>query len=305
MHDYKAMIKNYGGVSVVTSRLMEMVHKEVLFLEGRIITQDLIKELLSFQSHQKSCGRCGGYVRVLFDLRSSLWLRFYVGQSSCIVWRIYTEHLQNILHHNRTTLDYFILWLGNGNREANFLRLWSLPHWFEWDDYAKICSNLLEALFCRAFKSYHGCLTPVNEDPHSTLGWGLNIISPLHQGPVMFEMQKLRQVGLTTRSPDKQISQWNSFRAKQRSRAVNAAFEKLTSADYEACLKSAIGVGAFDTLLTKDRAPNLTGDLRISDTVKLAGTPAASVAFVLSFDPEDSSNGSQPLPLGDSEFRVR
>ncbi|PKK42950.1 hypothetical protein CI102_13462 [Trichoderma harzianum] len=59
--------------------------------------------------------------------------------------------MQFILLGKQDTLHYFILWLRNGHRTANFIKLSESPSNQIFDEWYQIQSNLLEALFCKAF----------------------------------------------------------------------------------------------------------------------------------------------------------
>jgi hypothetical protein len=106
------------------------------------------------QHHQYSTewDEDGGYLDFVTDIRDDSYLRFYVGQSTCIGLRI-REHIRAILTGNLDTLHYYILQLGNGQRNANFLRLWT--HISDISESTEKASfrrglyrNLLEMLFC-------------------------------------------------------------------------------------------------------------------------------------------------------------
>lgn len=51
----------------------------------------------------------------------------YVGHSSDGYSQILLQQAQSILGGKNNTLQYFVPWIENGHRSANFLRLWSLP----------------------------------------------------------------------------------------------------------------------------------------------------------------------------------
>jgi hypothetical protein len=117
------------------------------------------------------------------DRRCHQYLRLYVGQTIRSWRRFLVEHVQAILRGNVSSLHYFILWLGNGYRSANFLRLWTLPTGKD-DRWRQATINILECLFARVLRSHHGTCSPEDAqlDPNTLLdGYGLNIMSPLLQ----------------------------------------------------------------------------------------------------------------------------
>ncbi|KAH7309675.1 hypothetical protein B0I35DRAFT_440443, partial [Stachybotrys elegans] len=215
--DYAATIASHGGVQQVAAGLVEMIRPEIRLLEGQRITPEVLLEVSAQQTHRWP--RFGGYMSAITDDRKSDYLRLYVGQSKTLCRRILRGHTQEILRSSYSTLHYFIIWLGNGHRTANFSLLWSAPPDSIWDDWLSLQFNLLEALFCRAFQTHHGCLSP---EADRRPGMGLNIISPLLQGRIMSEVQKLQQVGQVSSSSDPQIAKWVSFRAQKRSKGATA-----------------------------------------------------------------------------------
>ncbi|RYP25240.1 hypothetical protein DL765_000121 [Monosporascus sp. GIB2] len=278
-HDYAKQIVLHGGVEKVADNFIAMVRPEIRELEGKAFTQERLDQIRLCQT--EGWPQSGGYINAVTDDRCIEYLRLYA------------------------SLHYFILWLGNGHRDANFVLLWSAPPEVIWDHWLAACFNLLEALFCRAFQFHHGCLLPEDENK-SRLGWGLNVVSPLMQGPILSEMQKLKQAGRIPLSEDPQISAWNSFRAAKRSRAAATSWVPWVRQDYEDALKNAIGPIEFQALQSTveqaPRIPNLTPESESSRDLPVLGSLNASVAFVLgpgwhdAMHEPDLPKDSSPVP---------
>jgi hypothetical protein len=72
-----------------------------------------------------------------------------------------------------------MIWMGNGHRTVNFTRLWRFPESETLDQWYPIRANVLEALFCKAFRSMQGILT---KDEIASSYYGFNLMTPLIQG---------------------------------------------------------------------------------------------------------------------------
>ncbi|KAL5365664.1 hypothetical protein BJX96DRAFT_181832 [Aspergillus floccosus] len=130
------------------------------------------------------------------DDRHILWWRLYAGQCFLAWRRIVCQQAQKILQNSFASLFYYIAWLGNGHRTVTFLNLWGFPEGTTADDkWYRVSCNLLEALFCKAFKTHHGMLDAYGTHLPSRLGWAN--IDP-------------------AKSPDRQIQHWAAFNQKQK-----------------------------------------------------------------------------------------
>jgi hypothetical protein len=226
----------HGGVEGVTNELIGIIRPEVQALEH--ITTSKLQELKSSQS--TPWPQSGGYLTFVTDDRVESYFRIYIGQSNTLGRRILRGHAQKILQCAYSTLQYFLLWLGNGHRSSNFVLLWTMPTQPEDSWFAMRC-NLLEALFCRIFFTHHGCLLSAGSNQSTTLrGYGLNVVSPLMQGHILSEVQKMRFIGHLARSSDIQIRTYLSFRARVRRRSIPIPFKPFMKEDYKQAFQEAI-----------------------------------------------------------------
>ena len=144
----------------------------------------------------------------------------YVRQ--CFVpWRrLISQHSQAILQDSKIILHYYMLWMGNGNRTANSIRLWKFPKGTPDDSLYKARSNILESLFCKAFRTYHGILDRSNKPNGPSKSFGLNIMSPLAQENTMSQQLRVQANAGPSRSPDPQIRHWAVFNPRQDSKST-------------------------------------------------------------------------------------
>jgi hypothetical protein len=147
-----------------------------------------------------------------------------------------------ITDSKRNTLHYCIVWKGDGNRRANFIRLWALILLEGLDEGIHNVFNNIEMVMCRVFQS----LSPETlEKWFGTMpqglysGVGLNVLPPLYQGisvpPSIHHEFKLHLEG----SRDLEIQAWTEFRRKQweeeppLSAAKHRTQPMLRAADYD------------------------------------------------------------------------
>lgn len=154
------------------------------------------------------------------------------------------EHCQSILRNSKSSLFYYILWIGNGNRTVSFLKLWSFPEGTIIDDWYHICANILEALFSRAFQSHHGMLK-ANSQYGDFTGFGLNIMTPLVQGNAgISKMLRAQANAGPSWSPDPQVRHWAVFNSIQKQKgSMKWKKAPLFKCDFDASLKRALKKG--------------------------------------------------------------
>ena len=142
------------------------------------------------------------------DSRNRTYIRFYVGQSIMVLFRVDT-HIRKILKGSCKTLHHYILQLGRGFRTSNWLRLWTIPHNLDRDPtHQDLLQNFLEMLFCGAFQSLPSkeLVKNFGDQLKTSLGVGLNVLSPLLQGLEIADRTNVRALLLD--SPDLEIKSW-------------------------------------------------------------------------------------------------
>lgn len=82
------------------------------------------------------------------------------------------QHVQKIRENSIDSLFYYILWLGNRHQSVGFIKPWGCPEKTQSDGHwHTICNNILEALFCRAFRTHFGMVSRKEEwDNETTSG---------------------------------------------------------------------------------------------------------------------------------------
>ena len=142
------------------------------------------------------------------DSRDNTYIRFYVGQSIVILFRV-DKHIREILKGSCTTLHYYILQLGPGCRTSNWLRLWTIPDKFDRPPtHQELLQNFLEMLFCGAFQSLptEELIRHFGDKLKISSNVGLNVLSPLLQGLDLSDRESFRASLLN--SPDPEIQSW-------------------------------------------------------------------------------------------------
>lgn len=253
-----------------------------------------------------------GYLDFITDSRDREWLRLYVGQCAEVLRRVVNGHAQSILKASIDSLHYFMIWLGNGCRSANFIRLWKVED-HEDDDWKKIRMNLLEALFCQAFSTHHGVLDRILPTPgrdqftfYERPSYGLNLMTPLAQVGTLIDWKRSNYIIPALKTPDEQIGLWvNCFRLR-RATAKRALEQKLLTAprlrfrsDFDDCLRTAIG----DDNLFKELKESMQCEQvnvncsSITAPVPFFGSTSAKVGFILDYaavSPEEDSFLERP-----------
>ncbi|KAL1859594.1 hypothetical protein VTK73DRAFT_7567 [Phialemonium thermophilum] len=292
---YLEAIQAHGGVSHVAQNLLGSVSPEIRRLEGRPINAKCLEDVRLQQNTPWSS--MGGYLDAITDDRDKNYLRLYVGQSKGLPNRIFDTHRLQMLMFSTKSLHYFIVWLGNGHRQARFVQLWAVPEGTAWDSWQQIRFNLLESLFCRAFSTHHGSVLPPEDVAAAhCLGYGLNIISPLMQGMFMTQMQKSQQCTAMMRSPDHQIRQFLSFRYQETTRKYIPRYRPWARRDYDAALSDALGSELFESLQLPMHVSNtnLTLGSKKAANHPICGSLSALIGILLgdegSRGPDDDQN---------------
>jgi hypothetical protein len=296
---YDAEVQDHGGVEAVAKHLFKLVSPEVKCLSGREVTTQMLQEVRKEQMTISWKG-AGGYLDFVTDDRKNNWLRFYVGQFNDPVRRILRQHSESILKGSRTSLHHFMIWMGNGHRTANFIRLWQFPESETLDQWYQIRANILEALFCKAFRSMQGVLT---KDEIASSYYGLNVMTPLIQGGGQgLSFLKLKASKAISRSPDRQIQAWLGFRQafKQKREVLRTNHRPLFRSDFTAALNNAIPDGYLLQVITASLATAVTEEGLIENTedpdlnsLIWTGNMTARIGFVVSHESCPPTVGQQ------------
>lgn len=281
---YRKAIEEHGGILAVANELLRFIEPDIRCLEGSKVSRENLEKIQKKQGMWLDRESSVGYCDYITDTRNPEYVRLYIGQTKSAERRILLQHIQAIRRGDHSSLHYFILWLGNGHRTANFLRLWSFSNEQE-DSWSQMCSNFLESLFCIAFSTHHGCLSK----NQSENGFGLNIISPLVQSVRMMEHEKAQYSVALKGAGDPQIAAWLSFRQsfKERSKChmrqppwsrhdyMDAFRDALGSDELFEYIKSSCGTPKPNASLSTAASPELIGD------ASYFGSLSATLGFVL------------------------
>ncbi|KFA79846.1 hypothetical protein S40288_11428 [Stachybotrys chartarum IBT 40288] len=212
--NYNQKIEQYGGPIILLNELENMILPEIKdSLQNGFVTRAILEGLFARQRALGDWNGASGYLDFITDSRSTDYFRLYVGQFSLGARRIVRQHVQSVLQGSIESLHYYILWLGNGTRTANFLQLWQFPQHTDTTD--------------QCFSST-----------------GLNIMTPIVQGFGKASKRLRDDAALATRfSPDPQIRHWHSFRSKRDAlcHLEKHAPRPLFHVDYETALRAALG----------------------------------------------------------------
>lgn len=137
---------------------MDHVDRDIKSFEGQNLSRQALDQVKARQTDPwpKMIG-CMDYVT---DSRLESYFRGYIGQSGKGFSRIMQNHAQSILHCKNNSLHYFMLWIGNGHRTANFIRLWSFQDSASQGEWYDAKSDILELLFCVFFNSSRWEVSP-------------------------------------------------------------------------------------------------------------------------------------------------
>ncbi|BCR98572.1 uncharacterized protein AKAW2_40255A [Aspergillus luchuensis] len=302
--NYPEIIDEHGGVEKVTESLIHLISPHIIQFQGHEVTRTALNAIICQQSDSNEPWNMPlGYASIVCDDRDTSWWRLYIGQCSLSWRRIVCQHAQQIIKGSTASLYYFNLWIGNGHRYARFIKLWGFPKDTVTDGWYQACSNLLEALFCRAFRTHHGMLNRLgskyqNDGKASTLGWGLNIMSPLVQGNLALnkELRTKANIG-PSKAPDRQIQYWAVFNSRQKAAAekkrrkesIKAVFEK----DFDIALQIALNNDeeAFnkirESLQLQQETSNFSEDLA---HIPFCGSLTSEVAAILDYAAVSGAN---------------
>jgi hypothetical protein len=191
-----------------------------------------VRRLLSVQEEQEPisqalCGSCG-YLNFVTDSRNDLYLHFYVGQATVLLFRLY-NHASSILKGKYDTFHYFMLQLGGGFRTANWLYLWRIPEKLELlPPHRCLLQNFAEMLCCRAFQSLPQPTLEPFFGPFSVeyVHLGYNLLSPLLQGRLLFHHLREDARLQLLRSHDPEYRFWPAIRNTQLVKAMNSTQHK-------------------------------------------------------------------------------
>lgn len=224
---YREEILAHGGVQAVAKDLVTYILPEIKRLQGKTVTRQTLDTIWSIQyENQEQWDSPTGYLDYVTDDRNYHYFRLYHGQAAVACKRIIHDHGQAISQCFHNSLHYFILWLGNGHRSANFLRVWALSRSEKItieEQWPKMKMTFLEFVSIRASHAHHGLLLANGEG--NALGFGLNIMMPLVQGSTVSAMCCTQANALLITSRDRQIAFWPKFRQVRKEKA-RAAMEK-------------------------------------------------------------------------------
>ncbi|KAL7787371.1 hypothetical protein V8C37DRAFT_266370 [Trichoderma ceciliae] len=190
-----------------------------------------------------------------------------------------------------------------------FIKLSEFPDNQILDEWYQIQSNLLEAIFCKAFFTHHGALEPTTQpSTHITdldhLGYGLNIVTPLIQGKMLPAILGLGSSAVAMNSPDPQIRYWASFRPAQKSSALPSVSQPLQfRTDFFEALRLAVADDNIFQSFIKDLPEKNKSCSKAGPTNKperidtgyipFTGTLSANIGFVLDFELVSQADDSE------------
>jgi hypothetical protein len=125
--DYTGEIQSHGGIQTVATEMLSRVRPEVLELQEQPVSRKALMEALASQGKDEAWTDPICYLDFVTDVRCQEWFRLYVGQTNEPHRRIVHQHIQKVLKGSTKSLHYYIIWLGNGNRRVNSIRLWDSP----------------------------------------------------------------------------------------------------------------------------------------------------------------------------------
>ncbi|KAL4788327.1 hypothetical protein BJX76DRAFT_353354 [Aspergillus varians] len=186
--------------------------------------------------------------------------------------------------------------------------LWEFPAETIKGEWYTTCCNILEAVFCRAFRTHHGILeltdVPVSK---SKRRFGLNIMTPLVQDGIISSFTRIKAKVGPLCSPDCQIRHWSAFRGGQKKSSFVAAESPYFQRDFNAIQRAALG----DTsdLLTEIRTSLLEPKKPKECVPEAAGPPFtgsldAPIGFLLDFAAASPANNASPTTIKGSEKPV-
>jgi len=290
---YSSEIQKKGGITIVKADLVSLILPEIRQVEGRRISPEVIDDIQRTQRQANILESPTGYAGVVTDARNQHYIRNYVGQCKLPQRRILRQHALSILRGSYSSLFYYLLWLGNGHRTVNFIRLWAFPPTVILDSYYQLRANILEALFCRAFGTTYGGL--LGQTAGHIRGVGLNIMTPLIQsGGGGIEGYQLQAIAGLSKSPDPQIRAWVAFRSAQKEKSqvdrhANRPSFRMDFRDslFKACGDSDLFNDVMTSLQSWQNNVSQPGGQNHEDTniakIPFYGNLSAKVAIVLDY----------------------
>lgn len=243
-----------------------------------------------------------GYMDFITDTRNTAYNRRYVGQTVDAKRRIAREHFQGLLNHSTQSLHHFCVWIGNGTREANFIRLWSCPSEDDilecegaTETWNEVQQSLLEALFCKAFQTHHGVLDRHEPNKLQKISsYGLNVLSPLWPSRKRPTFQQVKFVHEIDSTPDPQILYWKKV-LRPRRKAQEQEKEKqqceaslgMRNFDYHGAFKESLSQipsdhNLFEAFKASFAQPR-PDPKPLTQDIQYFGNRSAQFAFVLDF----------------------
>lgn len=298
----------------------------ILQLQGRLLCTETLEEIRKAQNNEEAWNGNIGYMSFITDERDTDYNRRYIGQTNDAQRTIIRQHCQNLLSKSTCSLPRFIIWVGNGNRTANFIRLWSYQGAATQNSvetWRQNQMNILQALFCKAFRTNDGVFSRPEGDQSLRLKrYGLNILTPLIQCGIKLDASHEEYVDEMTTTADTQILFWTQeIRPKlitlaktEQSKQIQASRDVL-KCDFDDALKAALYDEGLlqQVLLSLNKAsPRFEGRGLEYGKPSYFGNLKAKIAFVLdyaavspesySFEEDDhsmesASNIGLPWPL--------
>ncbi|KAH7323137.1 hypothetical protein B0I35DRAFT_477024 [Stachybotrys elegans] len=298
-HDHFPFMKaidDNGGVDRVSDECLKHVPREVLELQGKSVDRFQLGAIRVKQSFMGPWEHPAGYLDFVTDESNIFYLRFYVGQCNNPRRRILNQHCQQIMQSTITSLHHFIPWLGNGKRQVNFIRLWETPESpslsgqsADSDNWTTLKTNILELVFCIAFRSLHG-IEAVGNSPFAPSGYGLNVLSPLFQGKMVTEPMRLRARAALSSSPDIQIQAWVHFaRApKEHPTTLEGLMARTQSLDVRSVILKAVASEklceeVMQSITSAGNGSRSSSPSDLSPSIRYYGSLDARIAFLLDF----------------------
>ncbi|KAB8261064.1 hypothetical protein BDV32DRAFT_137719 [Aspergillus pseudonomiae] len=269
-----------------------LIVANVRALEGLKISREVLYKALVERGDKIPWNRPVGYASLVTDIRHIDWWRMYCGQCFLAWRRIMCQHTQAILRNSTSSLHYYILWMGNGNRTAHFIKLWEFPEDTLDDSWYQIRSNILEAVFCKAFKTHHGMLNRIDCPDSPTKSYGLNIMTPLVQGYVtLSKALRVKANAGPSQSPDAQIRHWATFNPSKKK--VQRKPRPIFQCDFDAALEIALrDKELFQYVIKLLRSPRYPAKPEACDSIPFSGSLQAAIGFVLDYAAVSVANDS-------------
>ncbi|KAB8210838.1 hypothetical protein BDV34DRAFT_220017 [Aspergillus parasiticus] len=291
--EYRESIQDHGGVYEATRSLLKLIAANVRGLEGLKVSREVLYTVLVERGDKIPWNRPVGYASFVTDVRQIDWWRMYCGQCFLAWRRIMCQHTQAILRSSTSSLHYYILWIGNGNRTAHFFKLWEFPEDTLDDSWYQIRSNILEAVFCKAFRTHHGMLNRIDCLDSRTKSYGLNIMTPLVQGYVtLSKALRVKANAGPSQSPDAQIKHWATFNPSKKKK-IQRKPRPIFQCDFGAALEIALGdKELFQDVIELLRSPGYPAQPDLCDSIPFAGSLQAAIGFVLDYAAVSVANDS-------------